>query len=86
MPFVYIVQIGSSESDMKQSNLTSQIDGSATSFTLPESIQTGSLRVFWNGVRQTLSVEYSETVSSSFSTTFTPLLGDSLAVEYIPLS
>ena len=84
MPFVYIVTTGSSDSDMVQSNVTSQIDGLSTSFTIPESIQSGSLRVFWNGVRQVLSDTYNETSATTFTTTFTPLSGDTLIIEYIP--
>jgi len=84
MPFVYVITTGSSGSDMKQANITSQVDGSSTSFTISEAIESGSLRVYWNGIRQTLSDTYTELSSTTFSTTFTPLLGDSLIIEYIP--
>jgi len=82
MPYVYNITIQTGE-ELKQANLTSQINGSTTTFNLPESIASGSLRVYWNGIRQVASSTYSELTSLTFSTTFTPVNGDYLVVEYI---
>jgi hypothetical protein len=85
---------------MKQADLSSQCDGSNTSFELPEEYQAGSLRVYYNGVRQvegetfsehnstTFTTEtFSEHNSTTFTTTdFTPETGDFLTVDYIASS
>tara|TARA_Y100000401_G_C8205597_1_gene165812 strand:+ start:295 stop:552 length:258 start_codon:yes stop_codon:yes gene_type:complete len=84
MPFVFIRVISGSESDMKQANITSQVNGVSQSFTIPEAIQANSLRVYWNGLKQTQTTTYSETGTTTFSTNFTPLNGDVLTIEYIP--
>tara|TARA_R100000406_G_scaffold58618_1_gene40518 strand:+ start:298 stop:549 length:252 start_codon:yes stop_codon:yes gene_type:complete len=81
MPFVYI--IGGGASNMQKANLTSQIDGSTTVFTVPEAYASGSLRVYWNGVRQVVTVTWTETTSTTFTTQFTPQDGDYLTIDYI---
>ena len=81
MPFVYI--IGSGGSNMQKADLTSQVDGSTQVFTVPEVYASGSLRVYWNGVRQVVTVSYTETSSSTFTTQFTPQDGDYLTIDYI---
>ena len=81
MPYVFNTIILSGD-ELKQANLTSQINGSVQNFTIPESIKSGSLRVYWNGLRQVSSNTYSELTSTTFSTTFTPVNGDFLIVEY----
>ena len=71
--------------DLKQVNLTSQIDGSAQTFTVSEAYQAGSLRVYWNGLRQIGGgVTYTETSSTQFQTSFTPESGDYLLIDYYP--
>ena len=67
--------------EMKQENLTSQINGSRTEFNISESFSSSSLRVYYNGVRQT-SDEVTVTGSDSFSLSFTPTSGDKLLVDY----
>ncbi len=42
----FINESGGDGADMKQADLSSQCNGSNTSFTLPEEYQAGSLRVF----------------------------------------
>ena len=81
MPYVFNTIILSGD-ELKQANLTSQINGSVQNFTIPESIKSGSLRVYWNGRREVSSNTYSELTSTTFSTTFTPVNGDFLIVEY----
>jgi len=51
---------------------------------LPEEYQAGSLRVYYNGVRQVEGETFSEHNSTTFTTTdFTPETGDYLTVDYI---
>ena len=69
---------------MSKSNLTGQITGSNAVFTVPEEYQTGSLRVYYNGVRQIESTTFSETTSTTFTLTFTPVLGDYISIDYKP--
>lgn len=88
MPFVFTVSIsgGGGGDDMKKANLTSQIDGSNQVFTVPEVYTSGSLRVYYNGVRQVLNSTYSETTTTTFTLTFTPISGDFITIDYIGVS
>lgn len=70
-------------SDMEKANLTSQINGERTGFTIPENYRSGSLRVYYNGIRQVVGENFSETNSTSFNLNFTPQTGDLLEVDYI---
>lgn len=81
MPFIFIVQEGLG-ADVKRANLTSQIDNVTTIFTVPESYETGSLGVYYNGIQQVKDVSYSETSTTTFTLNFTPQDGDYLTVEY----
>ena len=74
---------GSGGSSLKEADLTAQIDGSTTVFNMPENYQFGTLRVYWNGIRQRTDDTISETSQSTFTTTFTPLSGDVLIVDYV---
>jgi hypothetical protein len=80
--FIYTVSEGGEE--MKKENLTSQINGSRTTFTVSEEYKTGSLRVYYNGVRQIESETFSETTSTTFTVTFTTISGDYLSIDYTP--
>ena len=80
MPFVFI--IGTGQSDMKKANLTSQVNGSRTVFTVPEVYTAGSLRVYWNGVRQVVNETYTETTNTTFTLSFTPQNGDYITIDY----
>ena len=80
--FIYTVSEGGEE--MKKENLTSQINGSRTTFTVSEEYKTGSLRVYYNGVRQIESETFSETTSTTFTVTFTTITGDYLSIDYKP--
>jgi hypothetical protein len=80
----FINESGGTGGDMKQADLSSQCDGSNTSFELPEEYQAGSLRVYYNGVRQVEGETFSEHNSTTFTTTdFVPETGDFLTVDYI---
>lgn len=80
--FIYTVSEGGEE--MKKENLTSQINGSRTTFTVSEEYKTGSLRVYYNGVRQIENETFSETTSTTFTVTFTTISGDYLSIDYTP--
>lgn len=74
--------VPSDGSCLSGSDLTSQVDGVRTSFTVPASFESGSLRVYLNGQRLSGSM-----VTETSSTTFTlseilAEVGDSLVVDY----
>jgi|TARA_R100000231_G_scaffold6976_3_gene9998 hypothetical protein len=73
-------------SDLKAQDLSSQIDGSKTQFTVQEQFQEIRIFVFLNGLFQGPAGGSEITVNST--TTFTiatvPLSGDSLTVMYSP--
>lgn len=83
MVFLFSVSIGTS--DMKKANLTSQITGSVSLFTLPEPYAAGSLRVYYNGVRQVVNASFTETNATQFTLTFNPQSGDYVTVDYSPV-
>jgi len=70
--------------EMKKEDLTSQIDGTKTTFIVSEDYKTGSLRVYYNGVRQIEDVTFSETTASTFTLNFQTAIGDYLAIDYTP--
>ena len=70
---------------MKKENLSSQIDGEKTIFGISQNYEAGSIRVYYNGVRQIVGVTFSELNTTQIQLNFTPATGEFLAVEYIPL-
>ena len=78
---VFVFGIGGGE-EMKKSNLTSQIDGTTQTFSVPEIYKSGSLRVYWNGIRQITAVTITELTSTTFSVVFLPIVGDYLDIDY----
>lgn len=81
--FIYTVSTGNEE-EMKKQNVTSQINGSRTTFTVQEEYKTGSLRVYYNGVRQIEDETFTETTSTTFTVTFQTITGDFLSIDYTP--
>lgn len=81
--FIYTVSTGNEE-EMKKQNVTSQINGSRTTFTVQEEYKTGSLRVYYNGVRQIEEETFTETTSTTFTVTFQTITGDFLSIDYTP--
>ena len=73
-----------SEKEVKKEDLTGQIDDSRTIYTVSEAYKTGTLRVYYNGLRQRESDTFSETTSTTFTTTFTAVSGDTLTIDYTP--
>lgn len=80
--YVYTIQTGGEE--MKKENITSQINGTRTTFTVSEEYKSGSLRVYYNGIRQIEDETFTETSSTSFTLTFTTITGDYLTIDYTP--
>jgi hypothetical protein len=74
-------------SDLKAEDLTSQINGSATQFTISEQFIATQVFVFLNGLFQGPPNGSEITINSStqFTIATTPLTGDKLAVIYSPL-
>ena len=73
----------SSSSNEITENISTQINGSTQIFTLTNEYVSGSLRVYWNGQRQIVGDTITERSSTSFSTSFLPLIGQYLNVDYV---
>ena len=87
MPFVFTVTIsGGGGDDVKKANLTAQIDGSNQIFTVPEAYAANSLRVYYNGIRQVKDVSYTETNTTTFTVSFTPISGEYITIDYVASS
>tara|TARA_R110001592_G_scaffold39314_3_gene129375 strand:- start:21187 stop:22386 length:1200 start_codon:yes stop_codon:yes gene_type:complete len=65
-------------------NLTSQITGTIQTFELTRPYVSGSLRVYWNGQRQTVGDTITEINDTQFSTTFLPTVGTELIADLVP--
>ena len=74
---------GNATGSEKTDDLTNQIDGQKTSFTLSQKYVAGALRVYYNGIRQGDGDSVTEdTGHGSFKLDFTPLSGDKLLADY----
>lgn len=69
--------------DMTEEDLTTYINGETTVFTVANTYEGGTLRVYWNGQRQVRGQTFTETTDTTFTTTFIPNTGDFLIVDYI---
>ena len=67
---------------LKTADLSSQVDGSQTTFTLPEAYIEGTLKVYWNGQRQITGVTITEASDTTFRTTFTAPSATYIEVDY----
>lgn len=85
MVFAFMNVSSGTGDEMEKANLTSQVDGETTGFTTPE-YEAGTIRVYYNGVRQVLNEHFYETNSTTITLLFTPLSGDYLTIDYIPPS
>jgi hypothetical protein len=65
-------------------NLTSQVNGSNQVFNTKNNYESGTLKVYWNGQRQH-DVTITELTSTTFRTTFIPLVGNSIVVDYLSI-
>ena len=73
------------EQDKFNIDLTSQVDGIVKTFTTPDNYEDGSLRVYLDGVRQRIVVNYTEdgnNVDFTFTSATAPVVGQDLVVDY----
>lgn len=63
-------------------DMTSQVNGVATTFSTLEPYLPGTLEVYLNGVRQRRGEFFQELSPNSFATSEAPRPGDSLQVQY----
>ena len=65
-------------------DLSSQANGANTTFTVSQTYESNSMRVYWNGQRQIQGETFTETSTNTFQTTFTPASDGAISVEYYP--
>lgn len=68
--------------NLKKQDLSSNCDGSTTTFTVSSTYKSGTIEVYWNGLQQT-TAEVTESSDTTFTTSFTPQSGDNLVAVYI---
>ena len=74
---------GSSNNRIFNEDLSSQINGSRTVFTLSQSYQAGTISLFYNGIKQTGT--FTESGSAEITITFAaPESGESLTIDFNP--
>ena len=81
--FRYSITI-TGDSDMTKENISSQCNGTRTTFTINANFESDSLRVYYNGIRQTGA--FSIISDNQFELSFTPQSGDLLEVDYVASS
>jgi len=69
-------------SELLQFDISDQIDGITQSFNTSSSMNQDSLRVYYNGIRQSPN-DISFNSSTSFSLSFTPQIGDFLFIDFV---
>lgn len=69
---------------LDSSDLTSQVDGIRSSFTVPEVFEAGTLRVYLNGQRLSGSMVTEDSTTSFTLSQITAVVGDTLVVDYCP--
>ncbi len=67
---------------LKQLDVTDQINGVTSDFSTSDSMNQSSVRVYYNGIRQSPN-DISFNSSTSFSLSFTPQIGDFLFIDYV---
>jgi hypothetical protein len=67
---------------MKKEDLSAQVDGNNTIFTVSQGFKADSLRVYWQGSRQT--GQFTVLNSTQFQLNFAPILGTVIDVDYNP--
>ncbi len=73
---------GGSGSEITE-NLTNQVNGSRTQFTVSSRYISGRLRVYINGVRQIIGDDITESADRmSFQISYAPLSGEKLIADY----
>ena len=80
-----IARAFSSSKASKVGDVTSQIDGVKTTFTLPESIEVSTLCVFINGLNQRRNDTITAVSASTFTLSYSPVVGETITITYTPL-
>ena len=80
MAFFRFITIIDAGEELKTVNLQSQSNNSRTIFTMPETYKAGSLKIYYNGLRD---VGFTELSSSTFELDFAPEENLPLIVDYI---
>lgn len=64
-----------------------QVDGVVTLFTVINSYEPGTLKIYLNGLRQQSGIgnDYDEVLPNQFSTVIAPIVGDILIAEYVKI-
>lgn len=75
---------GGSGSEVSE-NLSTQVDGSRTVFNVRQPYASGTLRVYYNGVRQVLGYSIEEVSNTTFRALFVPEAGSILNCDYSPI-
>jgi len=65
-----------------ESDLSSQVNGSTQSFVTPLPFKTGSLVIYYNGVRQRTGIEITVVDARNFTTSFVPQSSSVLVAVY----
>ncbi len=73
---------GGTNTAKTEEDLTSQIDGSNTTFTINSSFVASSIDVYYNGIKQRVTEEFTVVNSTTIQTTFTPTANSKLTVAY----
>ena len=79
-PSPYVITKDRIGSDLTFENLTGQVNGSRTTFTLNEAADTDRIFVYYNGLLS--QIDITGTTETSFTLGFAPLVGDTLQVIY----
>jgi hypothetical protein len=79
-PSPYVITQDRVGSDLVFENLTSQINGSRTTFTLNQAADVARIFVYYNGLLS--NIDISKTTETTFTLGFTPLADDTLQVIY----
>ena len=65
-----------------EEDLTSQIDGSNTTFTINAAFVASSIDVYYNGIKQRVTQEFTVVNSTTIETNFTATANSTLTVAY----
>ena len=77
---------GDSKCSSVEEDLSTQVDGTATTFSTSREFVSDCLHVYWNGQRLRKGVEFNVINSTQFTTTFTPTLGTSIFVDLVEVN
>lgn len=73
---------GGTNTAKTEQDLTSQVDGSNTTFTISSAFVASSIDVYYNGIKQRVSEEFTVVNSTTIETNFTPTATSVLTVAY----